>query len=341
MSKKLNTSAGGTPKNTLFNYFAKSPVVDKKKLTPSNGGELQKENLQNRNLKGVNKEIKPAARRKLPEATGDSDPEEEIGKRKRKRIVLPESESEEEYESKSEPDFSDDGSDYQPDAKEATFSEESASGEEEVDISDPDTEDDPTPKKNSKKSTKNFINNNNNEEPASKKVKMETPVLVTGGTFMEKLQQLQSNAKKDAAYDEIVTTTSNLDEPVVWPHQKLDFLQPDKIKDKAGRRPDHPDYDKSTLHVPEKFLNSLSPGVRQWWVLKSDNFDCVLFFKVGKFYELYHGDADVGVNELGFTYMRGEFAHSGFPEISFDKMSSILIDRGYKVSADRLKGILF
>lgn len=43
-------------------------------------------------------------------------------------------------------------------------------------------------------------------------------------------------------------------------------------------------------------------------------------------------DADVGVNELGFTYMRGEFAHSGFPEVSFDKMASILVDRGYKVS---------
>jgi len=73
----------------------------------------------------------------------------------------------------------------------------------------------------------------------------------------------------------------------------------------------------------------------QWWVLKQDNFDCVLFFKVGKFYELYHMDADVGVNELGFTYMRGEFAHSGFPEISFDKMSTILIDRGFKVSCSK------
>lgn len=340
MSKKLNTSAGGTPKNTLFNYFAKSPVVDKKKLTPSNGNngaELQKENVQNGNLKEVQKESKPVARRKLP--TEDSDKEEEIVKGKRKRIVLPESESEEEYESKSEPDFSDDGSDYQPDAKESTFSEESASGEED-DISEPGTEDEPTPKKQRKKSAKNFLNNNNIEEPASKKAKIETPALVAGGTFMEKLQQLQSNAKKDAAYDEIVTTTSNLDEPTVWPHQKLDFLQPDKIKDKAGRRPDHPEYDKSTLHVPEKFLNTLSPAMRQWWVLKADNFDCVLFFKVGKFYELYHGDADVGVNELGFTYMRGEFAHSGFPEISFDKMSSILVDRGYKVSRDTLKGVL-
>lgn len=79
-------------------------------------------------------------------------------------------------------------------------------------------------------------------------------------------------------------------------------------------------------------LISIVQGVRQWWILKSDNYDCVLFFKVGKFYEFYHMDADVGVNELGFTYMRGEFAHSGFPEVSFDKMATILVDRGYKVT---------
>lgn len=38
--------------------------------------------------------------------------------------------------------------------------------------------------------------------------------------------------------------------------------------------------------------------------MKSSHFDCVLFFKVGKFYELYHMDAAVGVNELGFSYMK-------------------------------------
>lgn len=38
--------------------------------------------------------------------------------------------------------------------------------------------------------------------------------------------------------------------------------------------------------------------------MKSTNYDCVLFFKVGKFYELYHMDAAVGVNELGFSYMK-------------------------------------
>lgn len=72
--------------------------------------------------------------------------------------------------------------------------------------------------------------------------------------------------------------------------------------------------------------------MRQWWVIKSQNYDCVLFFKVGKFYELYHMDADVGVKELGFTYMRGQFAHSGFPEQSFDRMSTSLVERGYKVA---------
>ncbi|EDW79457.1 uncharacterized protein Dwil_GK20488 [Drosophila willistoni] len=326
MSKKLNTSAGGTSTNTLFNYFSKSPAVDKKKLTPSIKTETEKENLP------------VPAKRKLGVSDDENEKEKEK-KTKRKRIIQPESESEEEdfEETKSEEDFSDDGSEYNPDESkgnnEASASEESESSGEDENEDDMEVDTDEDVDDSPIKPRKKNLNNNNNE-PASKRVKLETKV-ATGGTFQEKLKQLQSNAKTDAAYDEMIvtsTTNSNLDEPVVWPHHKLEFLQPDKIKDKAGRRPDHPDYDKSTLHVPEKFLNSLSPGVRQWWVLKSDNYDCVLFFKVGKFYELYHWDADVGVNELGFTYMRGEFAHSGFPEISFDKMSTILIDRGYKVA---------
>ncbi|EDW26223.1 GL25757 [Drosophila persimilis] len=310
MSKKLNTSVGGTPTNTLFNYFTKSPAVDKKKLvpsvkaesTPTDRTDSEKENLNNGKNLEVKKETetKPSAKRKLPIST-PSDEEELGGRRKRKRIVLPESESEDEMEeTKSEDDFSGDESDYEPDGKDDAASEESESGDDEGEepMDDEESEDDPTPKK-SRNKDKNH--NNNNNEPVGQKVK-----LAEGSTFQEKLKNIQSNVKQDAAYDEIVTTSSSLDEPVVWPHQKLEFLQPDKIKDKEGRRPDHPDYDKSTLHVPEKFLNNLSPGVRQWWVLKSNNFDCVLFFKVGKFYELYHGDADVGVNELGFTYMRGE-----------------------------------
>lgn len=44
--------------------------------------------------------------------------------------------------------------------------------------------------------------------------------------------------------------------------------------------------------------------MRQWWELKEDHFDTVLFFKMGKFYEFFHMDADVGVKELGLVYMK-------------------------------------
>lgn len=50
------------------------------------------------------------------------------------------------------------------------------------------------------------------------------------------------------------------------------------------------------------------------------------------FPQFFQKDADVGVRELGFTYMRGEFAHSGFPEQAFNRMSTTLIERGYKVA---------
>lgn len=139
-------------------------------------------------------------------------------------------------------------------------------------------------------------------------------------------------------------------ENVVWEHEKVDFLKPQHIRDANKRRPAHPDYDSRTLFVPDSYLSGLTPAMRQWWELKSQNFDCVLFFKVGKFYELYHMDAGVGVQELGFTFMKGNFAHSGFPEQAFDKMATQLIEKGYKVArveqtetqdqmADRIKSM--
>ena len=45
--------------------------------------------------------------------------------------------------------------------------------------------------------------------------------------------------------------------------------------------------------------------MHQWWLFKRENMDTVLFFKVGKFYELFHMDADVGMRELDLIYMKG------------------------------------
>ncbi|KAL9963214.1 hypothetical protein ACROYT_G032392 [Oculina patagonica] len=119
-----------------------------------------------------------------------------------------------------------------------------------------------------------------------------------------------------------------------YKHEKLDWLKEDKRRDKHGRPMSHPDYDPRTLLVPSSFLTSkeVTPAMKQWWQLKSDNFDTILFFKVGKFYELYNMDATVGVKELGLIYMKGTFAHAGFPEIAFGRYSDTLIQKGYKVA---------
>ncbi|XP_076019011.1 DNA mismatch repair protein Msh6 [Genypterus blacodes] len=117
----------------------------------------------------------------------------------------------------------------------------------------------------------------------------------------------------------------------VWDHEKLEWLQDGRRKDKGRRRQMDEEYDPSTLLVPEDFLNKVTPGMRRWWQLKSDMFDTVIFYKVGKFYELYHMDAVIGVNELGLTFMKGAWAHSGFPEIGFGRFSDGLVQKGYKV----------
>ncbi|XP_055475483.1 DNA mismatch repair protein Msh6 isoform X4 [Psammomys obesus] len=120
--------------------------------------------------------------------------------------------------------------------------------------------------------------------------------------------------------------------PTIWYHETLEWLKPEKRRDEHRRRPDHPDFDSSTLYVPEDFLNSCTPGMRKWWQIKSQNFDLVIFYKVGKFYELYHMDAVTGVNELGLIFMKGNWAHSGFPEIAFGRYSDSLVQKGYKVA---------
>lgn len=45
----------------------------------------------------------------------------------------------------------------------------------------------------------------------------------------------------------------------VWPHLKLDFLQPEKIRDIHRRTLKDPDYDPRTVYVPVDFLNNQTP----------------------------------------------------------------------------------
>nr|CAD2125517.1 unnamed protein product [Meloidogyne enterolobii] len=115
-----------------------------------------------------------------------------------------------------------------------------------------------------------------------------------------------------------------------FPHLDFEFLK--KPRDAQKRKPTDPEYDSRTLFVPPDFLKQQSPGHQQWWKLKSAHFDTILFFKVGKFYELYHMDAVIAVENLSLVYMRGKYAHCGFPEASYGRYAEQLVNKGYKVA---------
>ena len=90
-------------------------------------------------------------------------------------------------------------------------------------------------------------------------------------------------------------------------HLSCDFLKPEKIRDANRKRPDDAEYDPRSLYIPEDFKRNLTPAMRQWWDLKAKHFDVILFFKLGKFYEIYHMDALIAVKELGIILMKGIF----------------------------------
>ncbi|XP_008235198.1 PREDICTED: DNA mismatch repair protein MSH6 [Prunus mume] len=117
---------------------------------------------------------------------------------------------------------------------------------------------------------------------------------------------------------------------IVREAEKLHFLGEGR-RDAKKRFPGDANYDPRTLYLPPDFLKSLSGGQRQWWEFKSKHMDKVLFFKMGKFYELFEMDAHIGAKELGLQYMKGEQPHCGFPEKNFSMNVEKLARKGYRV----------
>ena len=114
--------------------------------------------------------------------------------------------------------------------------------------------------------------------------------------------------------------------------RRFRFLEPALVRDADGRRPNHPEYDERTLTVPKDM--KLSPSQRQYWSIKSQYRDVILFFKVGKFYELYERDAEIGCAELDWKMTVSGVGHCrqvGCPEAGVDAAVARLVHLGYKV----------
>lgn len=71
------------------------------------------------------------------------------------------------------------------------------------------------------------------------------------------------------------------------------FMQPDQIMDSKKRKRDHPDYDASTLHIPEKILKNESPMFLQYWETKTKNYDKICLFRMGRNFMAFYNDAFV------------------------------------------------
>ncbi|XP_071491838.1 DNA mismatch repair protein Msh6-like [Diadema antillarum] len=237
------------------------------------------------------------------------------------------------------------GDEFKP-GSEGESDEEASSGVDENNISEDETESDPeTPKKARKRKrssaamstpasarngkrvrsvlTPSSLDRSSAATPPPKRT-FGTPSV--GASTKAKLSAFQSPAPSSSASPGPEGRENQ------FPHQRLEWVKEGNRKDIKGRSERDPDYDPSTLFVPKSFLDKCTPAMRQWWEMKSKYFNTVLFFKMGKFYELYHMDAEIGVKELGLIFMKGENAHSGFPEIAFGRYSDTLIQKGYRVA---------
>ncbi|XP_054003726.1 probable DNA mismatch repair protein Msh6 isoform X2 [Hylaeus anthracinus] len=289
--------------NTLYNYFTSPKTVkqpNNKPVSEDKPGTPKRAKEQRNKVKTPNrgKENKSEDRKRVYKDDDEEEAEEKPirpAQAKKRRLIIPDEESGE-----------DSGDEFKPDAEDA--SEESDSGSE----GDPESE---------------VQTQSEEETPEKRKLPSGPGRRRQGGS-----KKVTQEKKESKVSQQSQGSGSNNSTVESWPHLKYDFLQPNKIRDIKKKSPSDPDYDPKTVYVPSEFLTQQTPAMRQWWELKSKHFDCVLFFKVGKFYELYHMDAVTGVKELNLTYMRGEFAHSGFPEIGYGRFSGSLIERGYKVA---------
>lgn len=122
------------------------------------------------------------------------------------------------------------------------------------------------------------------------------------------------------------------DDSVEEPSEERYFWLVD-IKDKEGRAKNHPDYDPRTLYIPPRCWDKFTPFERQYWEIKTDYFDTVVFFKKGKFYELYETDADIGSKEFDLKMTdRVNMRMAGIPEASFEFWAAKFIAAGHKVA---------
>ena len=115
-----------------------------------------------------------------------------------------------------------------------------------------------------------------------------------------------------------------------------------KILDGNKNPPGHADFDPTSIYIPPMAERNFSPFEKQYWDIKKNLWDTVVFFKKGKFYELYENDATIGhqLFDLKLTD-RVNMRMVGVPESSLDMWVNQFVAKGHKVArVDQMESAL-
>jgi DNA mismatch repair protein MSH6 len=96
--------------------------------------------------------------------------------------------------------------------------------------------------------------------------------------------------------------------------------------DKNKKRPNDPHYDPSTIFIPEKSYKEMPAAMQQYWYYKRDNYDKIICFKLGKFFEIFEEDALICHKLLDLNFMGVNKLHVGFPASTLMKNCQRLVD---------------
>jgi DNA mismatch repair protein MSH6 len=115
-----------------------------------------------------------------------------------------------------------------------------------------------------------------------------------------------------------------------------------KLEDLDRNPIGHADYDPRTVYIPPNAFANFSPFEKQYWEIKQKFFDTIVFFKKGKFYELYENDATIGhqLFDLKLTD-RVNMRMVGVPEMSLDHWANQFVAKGFKIArVDQMESAL-
>ncbi|KDQ32081.1 hypothetical protein PLEOSDRAFT_1100597 [Pleurotus ostreatus PC15] len=171
---------------------------------------------------------------------------------------------------------------------------------------DDDDDEDSVPKKKSKPPKKTA-----SKKGASKETSSSTPSMTGGASFLTAAEQRERGKKDEKKAAE---------EPYA-------FLQ--TVMDKDKNKPGDPGYDPRTLYVPPNAWKEFTPFEKQFWEIKQNHYDTVLFFQKGKFFELYEDDARIGHQEFDLKLtQRVKMCMVGVPEMSFNFWAAKFLGKG-------------